>query len=841
MSAAGVVGWRNSLKRDIACKNLGYNLQIGMEVKLGAINPGSGSQPDFRMAGLYKLVMVKILICFLSLLLGSFSLFSQSTVNRQKNDLEDILKINIAQKNRENTRRTTWQDSTWSDWLKRSGELPPDFSSMAHMPFLPDPLVQLENGKEKVIKSKADWAGRREWIKKEYQRWVSGTPPPTPDGFKVSILSDRIESGTRIQMVRLNFGPGYKAKMTLELMTPKGNGPFPVYMTQWTHRGWAQLAVRRGYMACVYAAADSKDDTEEYQKLYPDYDFSMLMRRAWGASRVIDYLETLQNVNKQQIAITGHSRNGKQSLWAAAFDERIAAVVSTSSSTGGDSPWRFGDPQYASETLDLVTAYNGHWFHPRLRFFFGREDQLPVDQNLLGALIAPRALLYHYSVVERGLNPWAIEQNYYSVKKVYDFLGAGDNIGVFSRYGEHALAARDLEYAIDFLDIHFKRRNLSWRNNLYYEYDYLAWEKEHSKDKADAAKIKPVFLKDNYGNVQAFDTDKTNIINNLNWILGSEPSGVKPTQMEEALPARRDWLSQIIGLPEVPGAKFNYFGPYTAMGDHVNGVLYYPVDATGKMKLPASGKIPVIVYSHQYAHSTGFARGYDKYGGNGTVMLFKELIDSGFAVLAMDTYGFGTRIEEAQGFYTRTPDWSKMGKYISDIKGSIDGLETLEYVDKKHIYLLGNTLGGSISLMTAALDQRVAGVATVAAFSPWRTSNKQYESLKTHSHLHGNIPRLGFFAARPMDAPVDFGEIIAAIAPRPAMIIAPGLDRYTDITALKATLAPVFKVYGLYRSEANLVTKYPHEINRMTEDMYKEVSRFFTGLLKEESPARNSR
>src|SRR5690606_39470629 len=87
----------------------------------------------------------------------------------------------------------------------------------------------------------------------------------------------------------------------------------------------------------------------------------------------------------------------------------------------------------------------------------GMEDKLPNDQNLLGALIATRPLLYHYSLVEPGLNSWSNEQNYYSVKKVYDFLDVPDNIGVLTRMGSHGVAARDVEQTIDFLDIHFKR------------------------------------------------------------------------------------------------------------------------------------------------------------------------------------------------------------------------------------------------------------------------------------------------------------------------------------------------------------------------------------------------
>src|SRR5688500_10116069 len=242
---------------------------------------------------------------------------------KQKQYLEDILAINIPQRFQQNTRRVTAQDSTWMDWLKRTGELPPDFSQMPSVSLLPDPLILHKSGKEERIRTKSEWEEKRKWIKNQYMHWISGVAPPAPADYKIQILSEKEESGARIQMIELKFGPGYIGRMTFELIIPDGPGPFPVYMTQWNHRGWAQLAVRRGYIGCVYAASDIKDDTDIYQTLYPDFDWSGLMRRAWGASRVVDYLLTRKEVNVDQIAITGHSRNGKQSLWAAAFDDRI--------------------------------------------------------------------------------------------------------------------------------------------------------------------------------------------------------------------------------------------------------------------------------------------------------------------------------------------------------------------------------------------------------------------------------------------------------------------------------------------------------------------------------------
>jgi dipeptidyl aminopeptidase/acylaminoacyl peptidase len=56
---------------------------------------------------------------------------------------------------------------------------------------------------------------------------------------------------------------------------------------------------------------------------------------------------TLDEVDKSKIAITGHSRNAKQSLLAAAFDDRITAVISSSGGTGGEFPFRYTDERHS--------------------------------------------------------------------------------------------------------------------------------------------------------------------------------------------------------------------------------------------------------------------------------------------------------------------------------------------------------------------------------------------------------------------------------------------------------------------------------------------------------------
>jgi len=776
--------------------------------------------------------MRKIYYAFLMLFAFSFvnHVHGQEDRTIRQQYLSDLKHIIIDQRFQANTRRATHQDSTWVEWLERSGELPPDFSKMKSTPFLPDPLVYEKNGKEHPIKTKEEWQDKKQWIREQYKYWISGNFPEAPKNMSSEILLDSVGDGVRIQKIRLNFGPSQAAKLHMELWLPLGGKNLPVFMTQYTHLDWGRLALRRGYAVCTYAASDNWDDTQAFQAIYPDYDFSMLMRRAWGASRVVDYLYTRPEINKEQIAITGHSRNGKQSLWAAAFDERIGAVVSSSSSTGGDAPWRFGDPQYASETLDLVVAANVHWFHPRLRFFFGHEDKLPVDQNSLAALIAPRPLLFHYSVTERGLNAWANEQNYYSVKKVYDFFGEGDRVGVHTRRGEHAVAARDVEFTLDFLDRHFKRNDIAWHNRLFYAYDFDAWFARHKALRAEAQNLKTVAVKPTYKNMEEFERDRTAAKQNLQWLLGDRPGSVLPDRVDISIKSRYDWLESIIGRPEPKNGIAKYYGPYTAFGDHLPVRIYYPKNAQGKLE---EKKYPVVIYLHQYAHSTGYSKGYNKLnGGPSNHILFGQLLAKGYAVVAFDQFGFGTRMEEAVGFYNRIPGWSKMGKMVDDVKAVLDGLSKIPEVDENNIFVLGNTLGGTVGLYTAALDERVKALASVSGFSPYRTSNSQYESLRSMSHLHGLIPRLGLFADTPEKTPVDMAEILSCIAPRPVMVVAPTLDRYGDTGSIIQSVEKAKNVYALYDKDAGLQLYRPRDINWISPETLETVINFFDGYKK---------
>jgi hypothetical protein len=301
-------------------------------------------------------------------------------------ELQELLKI-LRPSSTRITGRISAQDKSWEDWVKRTGELPPDFDALPSVAGLPEP----------GFASRQEWQRERPRVRALFEQWVYGRMPPAPENLRAVVTGTHEEGGVTVRDVRLEFGPARRATLRVQVMIPPGKGPFPVLLTNHPRtRPWVATAVRRGYIGCIYYAADpmygNTDDSDAFIEVYPEYDFSCLGRWAWAGMRAVDYLVGLPEVDKSRIAITGHSRNGKQALLAAAFDERIAAVIASSGLTGESNPWRYTTDMFVNETLEQITGNFPHWFHPRLRFFAGREQKLPVDQNLLAAMVAPRAL-----------------------------------------------------------------------------------------------------------------------------------------------------------------------------------------------------------------------------------------------------------------------------------------------------------------------------------------------------------------------------------------------------------------------------------------------------------------
>lgn len=707
----------------------------------------------------------------------------------------------------------------WQDWLKGTGFLPPDFDTLPATPFLPDPL-RFANGKEVKLE---EWPRRRQELLTLFQQYIIGSFPPSPGNVRAAEIKSREEARALIDEVVLEFGPKHQAKLHMELIIPKGQGPFPVFVTQDNHRRWALVAVSRGYIGCVYAGADSRDDTGAWPALWPEYDWTKLTRRAWAASRCIDYLHTLPVVDRGKIALTGHSRNGKVSIIGAALDQRVNAIISSSSGAGGACSYRFFSETQFGEGIEMITRVFPDWLHSRLRFFAGRENKLPVDQPELIACIAPRPCLISSALNDNVESIWAIEQTYYSARRAYELFGKAGELNLRYRAGSHETRAEDIEAYLDWLDTVFGRAQFTFPDCAIYP-TYAAWQRI-SGEKIDPKTFPANGLDDllvgaegkTISSPAQWLEKKGQIRQRILWGLGAAPAfaeteagtyGAEPSHLATML--ARGVLPK--GLQK---RSVNF-------GNYITGDIYFPTNAD-----KAEKKLPAVIWLHPISNPHGYVAGYRR--GEQPHLALARL---GMAVFAFDQIGHGSRLEEIKNFYPRYPQWSLLGKNVEDTLAAVEALRKMDFIDAKRIYLLGYATGAMAALHAAALDDQVAGVVSVAGFTPMRldTLDKGTGGVARWAQWLPLQPKLGAFLTQEAHIPYDYHEVLAMIAPRPVLVFAPRIDYQATMSDVKSCVAEAGQIFELLGAKPRLQLHELDDYNRFSPETQKVVFERFKSM-----------
>lgn len=195
-------------------------------------------------------------------------------------------------------------------------------------------------------------------------------------------------------------------------------------------------------------------------------DWGAIGAWAWGLSRIADYLETDTDIDAKHLAVVGHSRLGKTSLWAGAQDERFGVVISNNSGEGGAAIMR----RNIGETTAIITKAFPHWFTKTYAGYSNNETASPIDHHMLIALAAPRPVYIASAVEDTWADPKGEFLSGLNAEPVYALFSkagygvkeqpaidhpVGDVIAYHVRTGKHDINSYDWTQYLAFAKRHF--------------------------------------------------------------------------------------------------------------------------------------------------------------------------------------------------------------------------------------------------------------------------------------------------------------------------------------------------------------------------------------------------
>ena len=366
--------------------------------------------------------------------------------------------------------------------MQKAASLLPDVKDLPVQPGMPDPLI---TGDGKNITTARQWEPHRAEMKRLIAHYAVGTMPPPPGNVRGrEIQAQTVWDGrATFRLVHLSFGPGERLGFDVALFIPTvGKAPFPTIVHpsfsptpgtgttdgESAAKGFAD-ALERGYAVLTYDYQTTAIDKPETRTMgffpaYPGYDWGAEGAWAWAISRCVDYLQTEKWVDKKKILAVGHSRLGKATLIAGAFDERFALVAPAGSGCFGTGAYRFcGKGRGGKEGLEAYTVRFPFHVSPRLPLFAGQVGRLPFDQHWLVALVAPRPFIAAEAISDPYCNGNAAKQTFLAAKPVFALLGVPERLGWNFRPGGHALTAEDWAAILDFSDGQLRGRKISRR------------------------------------------------------------------------------------------------------------------------------------------------------------------------------------------------------------------------------------------------------------------------------------------------------------------------------------------------------------------------------------------
>jgi len=738
-------------------------------------------------------------------------------------------------------------------------------------PNLPDPLV-LDNGK-RVTSAKMWWTKRRPEIVELFDREIYGRTPANLPTVKWEVVSTTQEKNGDVPVVTKTLvghvdnsaDQKITVNIDLTLTTPAdAKGPVPVIMelgfskefmaqlmkrfpqfaqAQGSGPTWQQQVLARGWGYAEYVPTSVQPDNgaglaegiiglaNKGQPRKVD-DWGSLKAWAWGASRALDYMETDTAVDAKQVGLEGHSRYGKATAVAMAYDPRFAIAYVSSSGEGGAKLYRhiFGE-----QVGNVAGTQEYHWMAENFLKYAGplTPGDLPVDAHELLALSAPRPLFISGGALQG--DGWIDAKGM--------FLAAAGAGPVYRLLGKKDLGTTEfppMETALIDGDIAFRQHagghtpGPNWPTFLTFASRYLhapggsaastATTPVHLTAEQDRQRMLDLLgLKEaqmrrrpdgdaHSPNATNYDESKANVYPNLPDPLVMK-NGQAVTSASIWWQKRRpeivaDFEREILGrapanLPavkwEVVSTTAENLGGVPVVTKRLTGHVVDARDPQIKVDIQmilmtpanAAGPVPVIMelaFDKDYQEFSARPIPETAPGGAGHYgIAWKPVLERGwgFAMLSPTSIQLddGSGLTEGiiglmnQGHPRGLEDWGALRAWGWGASRALDYLETDKAVDAKRVGIAGHSRFGKTVLVTMVYDARFA---VGYSSSSGEGGAKLYRHIfgeqmpniagpALYHWMDGNFLRYGG-PLTPADLPVDNHELIALCAPRPLFI-----------------------------------------------------------------------
>lgn len=264
------------------------------------------------------------------------------------------------------------------------------------------------------------------------------------DGYVRKKVTFAVEKGDRVPAwLLIPTGEGKRPAMLCLHQTIAIGKDEPVGLGNQESKRQALHLVRRGYVCLAPDYPSFGEYKYDFQAAFKRGDYqSGTMKAIWNNMRAVDYLQSLAEVDPARIGVIGHSLGGHNSMFTAAFDDRLQAVVSSC-----------GFCSFAKYKGGNLKGWTSDRYMPRIASEFGNDPaRMPFEFADVIAALAPRPFLAVSPMRDDNFDVAGVKEAIAAARPAYESLKAAENLKAIYPDAAHDFPEDGRKVAYDFLD-----------------------------------------------------------------------------------------------------------------------------------------------------------------------------------------------------------------------------------------------------------------------------------------------------------------------------------------------------------------------------------------------------